>query len=130
MVDRALASPTVARAATRRRWHEVYVNTPVGHGGLLEGSVDLLVEEDDGLVVVEYKTETIPDPPSLATAAMSDRLQLAAYAVALESSTELPVARCVLVFIGAGGPFEHVLQGEDLVQAKTEAAQTAALVVA
>jgi ATP-dependent helicase/nuclease subunit A len=130
MVDRALASPTVARAATRRRWHEVYVNTPVGHGGLLEGSVDLLVEEDDGLVVVEYKTETIPDPPSLATAAMSDWLQLAAYAVALESSTELPVARCVLVFIGAGGPFEHVLQGEDLVQAKTEAAQTAALVVA
>jgi ATP-dependent exoDNAse (exonuclease V) beta subunit len=125
MVARALASPTVVRAAGRRRWHEVYVNTPLSHGGLLEGSIDLLVEEDEGLVVVEYKTQSVEDPQILAPAAMSHRLQLAAYAMALESSTELPVARCVLVFIGAGGPLEHVLQGEDLVRAKTEAARTA-----
>jgi hypothetical protein len=39
---------------------------------------------------------------------------VAACAVALESSTGLRVARCVLVFVGNAGPAEHVLEGRDL----------------
>jgi hypothetical protein len=48
---------------------------------------------------------------------------VAAYAAALESSTGLTVHRCVLVFVGDGEPFEHVLEGVDLATARAEAAQ-------
>ncbi len=43
-------------AAGRRHWREVYVGGPYGEG-VLEGYVDLLYRDDDGLVVVDYKTD-------------------------------------------------------------------------
>jgi ATP-dependent exoDNAse (exonuclease V) beta subunit len=125
MVLTALASPTVARGAGRRHWQEVYVATPVGRGGVLEGFVDLLFEDDDGLVVVDYKTDRIEREEAAAAISASYRLQLAAYAVALAASTGIPVMQCVLVFIGADEPREHILQGDDLVAAMAEARQVA-----
>jgi len=116
MVGRALTSPTVARAASRRHWREVSVSAPVAHGGVLEGFVDLLVEDDDGLVVVDYKTDGVPGVGPPATIA-ADRLQVASSAVALESSTGLPVARCVLVFVDGAEPGEQVIEGRDLADA-------------
>ena len=56
MVGAALISPTVAAAATHRHWRELFVAVPVGDG-VLEGYVDLVVEDEDGLVVVDYKTD-------------------------------------------------------------------------
>src|SRR5439155_5832129 len=49
----ALGSDLVRRAATRPHWREVYVGCPMGDG-VLEGFVDLLYRDDDGLVVVDY----------------------------------------------------------------------------
>ncbi|HUD16177.1 MAG TPA: 3'-5' exonuclease, partial [Acidimicrobiales bacterium] len=125
MVERALTSPTVKRAASRRHWREMYVTVPAGDGGVLEGFVDLLVEQDDGLVVVDYKTERIQSGQGLAEIVATYRLQLAAYAVALESSTGLQVQRCVLVFVGGAEPLEHVLEGDDLAAARVEARRVA-----
>ncbi len=125
MVQRALASPAVRRAASRRHWREVYVTTPVAHGGVLEGFVDLLFEDDDGLVVVDYKTDRIHGGRSVADAATPYRLQVAAYAVALEASTARHVARCVLVFVGTGEPAEDVLEGDDLALAMVRARRLA-----
>jgi len=129
MVEAALLSPTVASGAGRRHWREVYVTVPVGAGGLLEGYVDLLLEDDDGLVVVDYKTDRIHGHPGLSDAVAAYRLQVAAYALALESSTGVDVHRCVLVFVGADEPGEHVLQGEDLAAARDEARRVAEALV-
>lgn len=125
MVLAALSSPTVARGATRRHWREVYAAAPVAHEGVLEGRVDLLFEDDDGLVVVDYKTDPIEGEGAMAAVAAAYRLQLAAYALALASSTGLPVTRCVLVFVGAGAPGEHILEGDDLLAAVAEARRVA-----
>jgi ATP-dependent helicase/nuclease subunit A len=120
MVGGALTSPTIVRAASRRHWCEVYVTAP-HERGLIEGFVDLLFEEQEGLVVVDYKTDRLPAGGAPADAY---RLQVATYAVALESSTGLPVIRCVLVFVGTGEPREHIIDGDDLAVARAEATRT------
>jgi ATP-dependent helicase/nuclease subunit A len=51
LASSALASPLIRRAAGRPHWRESYVATAVG-GRVLEGVVDLLYRDDDGLVVV------------------------------------------------------------------------------
>jgi len=121
MVRRALSSPTVTHGASRRHWREVFVTVPVGPGGVLEGFVDLLVEDEDGLVVVDYKTDRLPGESDRHAAVTTYRLQVAAYAAALETATGTPVARCVLVFVGAEEPWEDVLEGEDLAVAVSRA---------
>ncbi|MBW3615585.1 MAG: PD-(D/E)XK nuclease family protein, partial [Actinobacteria bacterium] len=52
----ALASDIVKRAAECPHWREVYVGVPYGDG-VLEGYIDLLYRDDNGLVVVDYKTD-------------------------------------------------------------------------
>jgi ATP-dependent helicase/nuclease subunit A len=125
MVAAALSSPTVVRGATRRHWREMYVSAPVGDGGVLEGFVDLLFEDDRALVVVDYKTDRPRDAHQLDAIVATYRLQVAAYAVALESSTGLEVSRCVLVFVGDGEPVEHVVEGDDLADARVAARRVA-----
>jgi ATP-dependent exoDNAse (exonuclease V) beta subunit len=77
------------------------VATTVGDR-VLEGVVDLLYRDDDGLVVVDYKTDAVP---LSAYAARVDfyRPQLAAYAAAVEAATGEQVARCVLLFLSPSG---------------------------
>ena len=53
----ALDSDIVRRAALRPHWREVYVGIPYGDG-VLEGYIDLLYEDDGGLVIVDYKTDS------------------------------------------------------------------------
>jgi len=116
MVGAALVSPTVARGAGRRHWRELFVAIPVGDG-VLEGYVDLVVEEDDGLVVVDYKTDRTGGQPGLDATAARYRPQVASYALALEEATGRPVLRCVLAFVGDGAPIEVVLEGAELAEA-------------
>ena len=61
LVDSALSSDIVKRAAAREHWRESYVATGQEDGTILEGYVDLIYREDDGsLVIVDYKTDAIP----------------------------------------------------------------------
>ena len=94
-----------------------------------EGFVDLLVDEPDGLVVVDYKTDRVSGVMA-ADVAGRHRLQVAAYANALEAATGRPVSRCVLVFVADDELAEDVLQGEELARARLDAAATALEVVA
>ena len=56
LVRRALDSPIVKRALDSGRWwRETPVAGPVGDG-IVEGFIDLLFEEEDGFVIVDYKT--------------------------------------------------------------------------
>lgn len=124
MVSAALASPTVAAGSTHRHWRELFVAVPVG-AGVLEGFVDLVLEEGDGLVVVDYKTDRIGGPPGLEAAAARYGPQVASYALALEEATGRPVRRCVLVFVGDRAAVEVVLEGADLASAQDQARQAA-----
>jgi ATP-dependent helicase/nuclease subunit A len=92
LVERLLAHPVVARArAARRRFVELPVlfrDEALEGAPLVEGKIDLLFEEEDGWVVVDWKTDRIP------TAAVRAERE-AHYAPQLES-----YARAVVAVLG------------------------------
>jgi ATP-dependent helicase/nuclease subunit A len=76
----------------------------------LEVVIDLLYRDDDGLVIVDYKTDAV-------TAAGLDRKvafyrpQLVGCALAIRDATGGPLPRCVLVFLTPGGAIERTVDG-------------------
>jgi len=98
LVQSALDSDVVKRAAAREHWRESYVGMVQKNGTVLEGFVDLIYREDDGsLVIVDYKTDDAPD------AALTSRVayyapQLNAYRTIVETASEGPTAAPMLVF--------------------------------
>ena len=67
--------------------------------GLLEGFLDLVFEEDDGLVIVDYKTDSLESQSEIEQAMHRYRLQAGSYALALERSTHLTVKEVVFLFL-------------------------------
>ncbi|MGI8776387.1 MAG: PD-(D/E)XK nuclease family protein, partial [Acidimicrobiales bacterium] len=98
----ALASELVQRAARREHWREVYVGVPYGDG-VLEGYIDLLYRDDDGLVVVDYKTDAWRPETDLEAKVERYRVQLDAYAQAVTAVVGEPVVRSQLLFLAAAG---------------------------
>ena len=101
----ALATDVVRRAAARRTGARP-TSAPIVGDRVLEGYVDLLYRGDDGLVVVDYKTDAAP------TAALDSRVedyrpQGAAYAVAVAAATGENVAHCILLFLTPTGAHER-----------------------
>jgi ATP-dependent exoDNAse (exonuclease V) beta subunit len=75
---------------------------------VLEGFIDLVYEDDDGLVIVDYKTDTVP------LAALDRRVayyrpQIAAYVTGLAAATGRPVARAVLLFLSPSDATERAV---------------------
>ncbi len=130
MVELALASDAIRSAAAARYWREMYVGAPIDGGGVIEGYIDLLYEDGEDLVVVDYKTDRVGGPAGLEAVAQRYRLQVATYALAVESSTGRRVRRCVLVFVGDAGALEYVLEGPELESARQEALAVAAGLIA
>jgi ATP-dependent exoDNAse (exonuclease V) beta subunit len=112
LVRAALASPAVVAASTRAHWREVYACTPIGDR-LLEGYIDLLYRDDDGLVVVDYKTSGSDDAAELDRRVQGYRLQGASYALALAATTGEPVTRVTFLFLTPSGPVELTLDDLD-----------------
>jgi ATP-dependent exoDNAse (exonuclease V) beta subunit len=104
----ALGSPTVQHAASRPHWRETYVGTVIGDR-VLEGFIDLIYR-DNGLVIVDYKTDTVP-AAALDQRATFYRPQLAAYATALHAATRELVTRCILLFLSPAGAVERTVEG-------------------
>jgi ATP-dependent helicase/nuclease subunit A len=114
----ALASAIVTRAAARPYWRETYVAVPFD-GITLEGYVDLVFRDDDGLVVVDYKTDSV-DILTRAERTTHYRIQAAAYALAVAEATGEPVVRGVLCFLDPAGATEVEFTGDDLAAAVAE----------
>jgi ATP-dependent exoDNAse (exonuclease V) beta subunit len=91
LVTRALASPVLARAR-RAAWvgREVPVMAEVD-GVLVDGRVDLVFEEADGLVTVEIKTDADPD---------AGAAQANLYAGALGRALGRPVREALVLRVG------------------------------
>ena len=103
----ALDAALVRRAATRPLWREVYVGVPWGDDGVLEGYVDLLYRDDDGLVVVDYKTDAWGSEADLDAKVERYSVQLQAYASALTTAVGEPIVRAVLLFLGEARAVER-----------------------
>ncbi len=94
----AVQSDVVRRAvASQRIWREVPVAAPVGDGSL-HGFIDLLFEEQDGLVVVDYKTDAVTEA-QLPEVVDRYRLQGGAYAHAISQITGKPVQEVVFLYL-------------------------------
>jgi len=76
-----------------------------GAGGeeevLLQGVIDCYLEEPDGLVVIDFKTDYVP-PGGALEKAEEYRPQVTAYAYALEKISGKPVKEALLYFLGTG----------------------------
>ncbi|HWC23843.1 MAG TPA: UvrD-helicase domain-containing protein [Flexivirga sp.] len=105
----ALSHSVVRHASVRRHWREMYVGIPDGDSQILEGIIDLLYEDDDGsLVIVDYKTDQVPEEALKARVAFY-KPQLEAYRRMVETSTGRTVSKCVLLFLQEHGAWERVL---------------------
>ncbi|HYL53030.1 MAG TPA: UvrD-helicase domain-containing protein [Acidimicrobiia bacterium] len=114
----AIASQVVRRAAGRPYWRETYVAVPLD-GIALEGYVDLVYRDDDGLVVVDYKTDAV-QRIDLDARLAHYRVQAAAYALAVSMATGEAVVRCVLCLLDPEGAREVVVEGDPLAQGVAE----------
>ena len=108
LVESVRRAPTVqaATAAGARYWRELPCAAPID-GTLVEGFIDLLVEDADGFTVVDYKTDHAPSDEALDAALTRYAPQGAAYALALEAVLGRPVSRCVFVFARPGQAVER-----------------------
>jgi len=112
-VRNALTARVVAEAgAAGRYWREVYVVSQAGER-YIEGYVDLLVESDEGLVVVDYKTDRTTTEADREAKALHYRPQLRAYAAALGRVPGLDVSKGTLLFLGADGSAEMEVDIDD-----------------
>lgn len=117
------SEPVRAAVASGRYWRELYVSTAVG-AGLVEGFVDLLYDTDDGLVVVDYKTDAVRTDADITAAVARYRVQAAAYALAVERTVRRTVVAARFVFTVGGTA--AVRDVADLAAAKAEVLSTVA----
>ena len=79
---------------------------------LLQGVVDCCLIEDDGLVIIDYKTDRVRTDEELAARAAHYRGQLTAYAAALSRILKRPVKACELFFLSVGQTVRVELDGQ------------------
>ena len=127
----AVASPLIRRAVRSGRLRrEVHVAAAVdeiiteagGSVDLFEGFVDLLFDDGDGLVVVDYKTDDVPSDTAVAAALERYAPQGAAYAVALEAATGRPVTEVHFLFLRGSEAVDAVVPDLDAAKARVRAA--------
>ena len=93
----AVDSAVVRRATKSRYWREAPVAIPVADG-VLEGFIDLMFEEHGGLVLVDYKTDSV-DEEGVDAAMARYRMQGGAYALAVQRATGRTVTEVVFLFL-------------------------------
>ena len=86
------------------RDREVYVGAPEG-SVLIEGFIDLVFETEEGLIVVDYKTDGIETAEEIARSMERYRLQGGTYALGLETATGKSVTKVIFLFLHTGVEF-------------------------
>lgn len=101
-VEGALKLPFFAeRVVNAQHIHrEIPFCSPSGEA-LMEGRIDLLLVEPDGVVIADYKTDAVADEAAMMARAEFHRPQLEAYARAL-AGMGLHVKELVLIFLSLG----------------------------
>ncbi len=81
---------------------EAIYGEAAGEELLLQGVVDCYLEDEDGITIIDYKTDRLKNRDEALRRAEVYRGQLGAYAAALERITGKPVRDCVLYFLSVG----------------------------
>ena len=105
LVEGLLRSEPIQRAAASDRVLREMPYAFEEEGILFRGVVDLLFEEEDGFVIVDYKTD--PWPPPEAAQARYNR-QAKAYRRAVERISGRPVKEVLFVFAASGQVWKAV----------------------
>jgi ATP-dependent helicase/nuclease subunit A len=101
LLRRALATDAAARARGARRAQREVPFAVVEQGVTVEGFIDLVLETDDGLEIVDWKTDAVPRA-AVARRLEGYTLQAGLYVLALEAATGRPVRRVTYVFVDPG----------------------------
>ena len=101
-VQAALTAPIIQLAATRRHWKEVPIIAELS-GRVVEGVIDLIVDTDDGLVIVDYKTDSARTAADITAKAHHYTPQIRAYAQALKLATGRKIATPQILFCQPAG---------------------------
>ncbi len=75
---------------------------PSGEWVLVQGVIDVVALEDNGLLLVDYKTDRLARPGDLAQAVRRHSQQLVWYTRAARAIWDLPVTEAWLVFLSRG----------------------------
>jgi len=98
LVKKSIESPIFSRIqAAKKKYREVPFSWK-HNGRLFEGVIDLVLEEEDGLVVIDYKTDSIK-PSQLKERTEMYTPQISLYIQALESITKKKVKEGLLFFV-------------------------------
>ena len=117
--EMALASKTVSEASQKKHWKEVYVAAPISEEKLIYGYIDLVFQDaNDQMAIIDYKTAA--NSATFQNSVDKYQKQLAAYALAIEKSTGLPVSRCILIVLlrQEKKAIEHKIPQKDLQKTK------------
>jgi ATP-dependent helicase/nuclease subunit A len=108
VASRALSSDAVRRALCSRRMllEAPFTVALPGAGGLAEGRIDLLFEEDGGIVIVDFKTDAV-SARDVEERASLYRHQALVYAWAAHAATSLPVREVIFLFARPDPAIEH-----------------------
>ncbi len=101
LAKKGIESSIVRRAvASGNYYREVFVSAAL-ENGLVEGFIDLLFEEEDGIVIADYKTDIIDDDMDEKRLEQY-KLQAGAYALAISEVIGRTAKEVVLVFVRSG----------------------------
>jgi len=101
MVASALRTSVVRRAVASGKWYRELFTSMQLESGLVEGFIDLLFEEEDGIVIADYKTDALDDEVEEKRMEQYG-LQAGTYALAVYGVTRKTVKEAVLVFVRSG----------------------------
>lgn len=116
----ALNSEAVQLAINQQHHKELFVAAPVGDR-VIEGYVDLLIDTPEGLIVVDYKTDSARSDAEIDAKLATYALQGASYAVALEAVTGRAVIDCRFVFCNTKGANERSVEDLEGLKAQVRA---------
>jgi ATP-dependent exoDNAse (exonuclease V) beta subunit len=123
LVAAAIETPLVQRLIAAKRLHLEVPFTYAQDGALVEGRLDALAEEDAGLLLVDFKTDSIApgDEPARAEHYAS---QLRAYAAAVSAATGQTVREAHVLFLRTLVGLPIALNAENLLAAAVAQPQT------
>ena len=99
LATRCLNAPSMQRALAAERYErEIPFSAVLDDGTHLAGRMDLVYLDAGELVVVDYKTDAVTTSGDLDAATIGHSGQAAAYAIATERATGLPVREVVFIY--------------------------------
>ncbi len=118
LINHALNSACIKQASQRNHYKEVYIGVPVCSPNkknfILEGFIDLLIEFEDSLTIVDYKTTALSDEAELENLKKDYEAQGIAYAYGINVLMNKPVSEVIFLMLADQGGYEMKLTSKVL----------------